>query len=209
MARLLLEDITLTRQDHLALHVRFRGGAHRTIRLPLPQRSWERRQTSQEVVAAIDRLLNNHTYPEIATILNNQGLESGEGLPFTARIVARIQRSYQLTSRYDRLRKSGLLTVEEMAKVLGIQPTCECEPFYRGASEPLEGSACIVDFPRLAQSAQDLRMHGRARSAAGRPRNVCLARALPEEPLGHHRAPAVGHADEEHVADLVIVATAK
>src|SRR5207248_4364401 len=122
MARLLLEDITLTRQDHLALHVRFRGGAHRTIRLPLPQRSWERRQTSQEVVAAIDRLLNNHTYPEIATILNNQGLESGEGLPFTARIVARIQRSYQLTSRYDRLRKSGLLTVEEMAKVLGIHP---------------------------------------------------------------------------------------
>ena len=41
------------------------------------------------------------------------------------------------------------------AKVLGIQPTCECEPFYRGASEPLEGSACIVDFPRLVQSAQE------------------------------------------------------
>ena len=41
------------------------------------------------------------------------------------------------------------------AKVLGIQPTCECEPFYRGASEPFEGSACVVDFARIAQSAQD------------------------------------------------------
>ena len=40
------------------------------------------------------------------------------------------------------------------AKVLGIQPTCECEPFYRGASEPFEGSACVVDFARLALSAQ-------------------------------------------------------
>ena len=40
------------------------------------------------------------------------------------------------------------------AKVLGIQPTCECESFYLGASEPFEGSACIVDFARIAQSAE-------------------------------------------------------
>jgi hypothetical protein len=47
-------------------------------------------------------------------------MSSGEGKPFTARIVARIQRSYDLTPRYDRLRKAGMLTVEEMAAVLGI-----------------------------------------------------------------------------------------
>lgn len=54
--------------------------------------------------------------------MNSQGLQSGEGKPFTARIVARVQRSYQLTPRYDRLRKVGMLTVEEMAQVLGINP---------------------------------------------------------------------------------------
>ncbi|HUJ43243.1 MAG TPA: hypothetical protein VLW52_06520, partial [Opitutaceae bacterium] len=54
--------------------------------------------------------------------LNSQGLQSGEGKPFTARIVARIQRSYRLTPRYDRLRKAGMLTVEEMAQALGIHP---------------------------------------------------------------------------------------
>jgi DNA invertase Pin-like site-specific DNA recombinase len=122
MIRLLLEDVTLLRDDHLNLHVRFKGGAHRSIQLPLPQCSWEQRQTSPEVVAAIDDLLDHHPYPEIAAKLNEQGLQSGEGKPFTARIVARLQRSYRLTPRYDRLRKAGMLTLAEIAEVLGLHP---------------------------------------------------------------------------------------
>jgi DNA invertase Pin-like site-specific DNA recombinase len=122
MVRLLLEDVTLIREDYLTLQIRFKGGAHRTVQLPLPLRSWEQRQTRREVVAVIDRLLDQYTYPEIAAMLNNQGLQSGEGKPFTACIVARIQRTYRLMPRYDRLRKAGMLTVEEMAKVLGISP---------------------------------------------------------------------------------------
>ena len=122
MVRLLLEDVTLIRGENITLHLRFKGGAHRTIPLPLPLRSWEQRKTSQQAVAEIDRLLDLHTYPEIAAQLNQRGLSSGEGKPFTARIVARIQRSYQLAPRYDRLRKAGMLTVEEMAAVLGIGP---------------------------------------------------------------------------------------
>jgi len=55
-------------------------------------------------------------------MLNGKGMQSGEGQPFTARIVARIQRSYQLTPRYDRLRKAGMPAVEEMAKALGLNP---------------------------------------------------------------------------------------
>jgi hypothetical protein len=47
-------------------------------------------------------------------------MHSGERKTFTARIVARIQRSYGLKSRYDRLREAGLLTVEEMARRLGL-----------------------------------------------------------------------------------------
>jgi hypothetical protein len=120
--RLLLEDVTLMRQGRITLHLRFKGGAHRTIQLPLPLRSWEQRQTSKEAVAEIDRLLDLHTYPEIAAKLNECGMSSGEEKPFSARIVARIQRSYDLTPRYDRLRKAGMLTVEEMAAVLDIGP---------------------------------------------------------------------------------------
>jgi DNA invertase Pin-like site-specific DNA recombinase len=123
IVRLLLEDVTLIRGDGIMLHLRFKGGAQRTIQLPLPLRSWEQRQTSKEAVAEIDRLLDLHTYPEIALKLNENGLTSGEGNPFTARIVAGIQRRYGLKSRYDRLRAAGLLTLEEIAQVLDLSTT--------------------------------------------------------------------------------------
>jgi hypothetical protein len=123
IVRLLLEDVTLIRGDGITLHLRFKDGAQRTIQLPLPLRSWEQRQTSKEAVAEIDRLLDLHTYPEIAAKLNECGMNSGEGNPFTARIVAGIQRRYGLKSRYDRLRAAGLLTLEEIAQVLHLSTT--------------------------------------------------------------------------------------
>jgi DNA invertase Pin-like site-specific DNA recombinase len=120
MIRLLLEDITLLRGEHITLHIRFKGGASKTLTLPLPRNSWQQRQTSPDVVEEIDKLLDQHTYPQIAAILNERGLRSGEGKAFTSRFIARIQRSYSLMPRYDRLRKAGMLTVEEMAALLGI-----------------------------------------------------------------------------------------
>jgi len=122
MIRLLLEDITLLRGEQITLHIRFRGGATKTLIVPLPLTSWQRRKTSPAVVKEIDRLLDHHTYPQIAAILNERGMSSGEGKTFTARIIARIQRRYALTPRYDRLRNAGMLTVEEIAEVLGIHP---------------------------------------------------------------------------------------
>jgi hypothetical protein len=120
MIRLLLEDITLLRGEHITLHIRFKGGATKSLSLPLPRNSWQQRQTSPDVVKEIDKLLDHYTYPQIAAILNERGLRSGEGKAFTSRFIARIQRSYSLMPRYDRLRKAGMLTVEEMAAVLGI-----------------------------------------------------------------------------------------
>jgi DNA invertase Pin-like site-specific DNA recombinase len=122
MTRLLLEDITVLRDEQITLHVRFKGGATRTLTLPLPLNSWQRRQTSPDVVKEIDQLLDQHTYPQIAAILNERGMRSGEGKAFTSRFVARIQRSYALIPRYDRLRKAGMLTLKEMAALLGICP---------------------------------------------------------------------------------------
>ena len=122
MIRLLLEDITLLRGEQITLHIRFKGGAAKTLTLPLPRNSWQQRQTSPEVVKKIDQLLDHHTYLQIAAILNEHGTRSGEGKAFTSRIVARIQRSYALTPRYDRLRKAGMLTVKEMAALLGVSP---------------------------------------------------------------------------------------
>ena len=76
--------------------------------------------TSREVVTEIDRLLDSHTYPEIAAILNDRALRAGKGGRFTARTIARIQKAYHLTPRYDRLRAAGMLTIAEMAHALGV-----------------------------------------------------------------------------------------
>ena len=124
MTRLLLEDVTLLRADTIVLQIRFKGGATRTLTVPIPPNAWQQRETSPEVVKQIDRLLEGNTDGQIAAILNEHGIRSGEGKRFSRTIVARIRRDYSLTPRYDRLRAAGMLTVREMAAVLGVTPSC-------------------------------------------------------------------------------------
>jgi hypothetical protein len=123
MVRLLLEDVTLNRDHQVTLQIRFKGGAHKTLNLPLPLQSWKKWVTPSAVIDVIDRLLNNHTVAQIAAILNERGVISGAGRPFHPHLVARLVRSYGLKPRYDRLREAGLLTLQEMADALHISPT--------------------------------------------------------------------------------------
>lgn len=120
MVRLLVEDVVLIKGKKLRMHVRFKGGATKTIELPKPQAAWETWTTDAGVVAEIDRLLDHHTYGEIAAKLNGQGFVSGQGRKFDGRRVNVIRRSYGLKSRYERLREAGLMTSKELAERLGI-----------------------------------------------------------------------------------------
>jgi hypothetical protein len=120
LVRLLLEDVTLIQNEKITAHVRFKGGITKTLTAPRPLSSWQARMTPAEVVAEIDRLLDHHTENEIAGILNERGIRSGEGKSFNGRAVARVRRNHQLKSRYDRLREKGLLTIEEMADRLRL-----------------------------------------------------------------------------------------
>ena len=74
MLRLMLEDVTLIRQKEIAVHIRFKGGATKTIRLPIPPTGWEKFRTSPDVVKQADRLLDHHTDQQIADIFNQRGL---------------------------------------------------------------------------------------------------------------------------------------
>ncbi|MBN1606451.1 MAG: recombinase zinc beta ribbon domain-containing protein [Polyangiaceae bacterium] len=120
MVRLLLEDVTLTKGDKIAVGVRFRGGAIQSLTFPLAQPAWQIRQTSAKVVAEIDALLDDYTEGQIAGILNARGRVSGEGLPFHPIRVRRLRRDYALKTRYDRLREAGMLTLDEIADLLGV-----------------------------------------------------------------------------------------
>jgi hypothetical protein len=123
MVRLLLEDVTLNRDEQISVQIRFKGGARRSLHLPLPLCSWKLHVTPSMVVQEIDRLMNDHTPLQIAAILNARGVTSGAGAAFHPQLVARLARNYQLKPRYERLRERGLLTLEEMADKLQVTPT--------------------------------------------------------------------------------------
>ncbi len=120
MIRLLLEDVTLIKTEEITMQVRFKGGANKTLKIPLPPKGWQHALTSQEIVKEIDGLLDNHGYAEIATILNERGYKSGTGLPFYAKLIWSIRANYDLRTRYARLRNTGKLTTTEIANILGV-----------------------------------------------------------------------------------------
>ena len=121
IARLLLTDVTITRtSDTITAHIRLAGGQHHTLTLPAPRPGWAIRQTPPQVITAIDELLDHHTHADIAAILNQRGLTSGEGRPFHPLIIRNIRDDYQLRSRQQRLRDAGMLTLTEIAAQLGV-----------------------------------------------------------------------------------------
>lgn len=120
MVRLLIEDVTLLRRNGITVHVRFKGGASQSLSLPLPQSSWQMRQTPRQVVKKIDDLLDSHTDGQVATILNDRGYVSGAGKSFNSVIVQKIRRQYGLKTRHQRLRDAGLLTLAQTARLLGV-----------------------------------------------------------------------------------------
>ena len=120
IVRLLVEDVTIEKGEEVAVHVRFRGGATRSLTVPRPRLPWEDRRVSPEVVRVIDRNLATHTHAEIATILNDAGHVSGTGKTFHADRVGKVIKAYRLKTRYARLRETGLLSLTEIARKLGV-----------------------------------------------------------------------------------------
>jgi hypothetical protein len=119
MVRLLLDDVTLMRGDEIVAHVRFRGGATRTLTLPLPLNAAQLRKVDPAVVAEIDRLLDEHTDAEIVDILNAKGFRPGVAERFSLRILYILRRTYGLADRFTRLRRQGMLTLQEVCEMLG------------------------------------------------------------------------------------------
>jgi DNA invertase Pin-like site-specific DNA recombinase len=123
MIRLLIEDVTLTRNKDRSINVdiRFKGGANESMLLPAPIKVNDLYQTDKEVVQLIDQLLEHYTFKEIADILNNQEKKSGKGLSFNQNIVENICRRSLLSSPIERLmKKNNLFRVSEVSKILKV-----------------------------------------------------------------------------------------
>jgi hypothetical protein len=124
LTRLLITDVTLIKTGcGITVHVRWRGGQDHSMTLPLPLNAWQERKTPQATIDLIDQLLDEHTYGEVAGILTQRGITSGERKTFTdGRLRAHCDR-YRLRSHYQRLRETGLLTLDEIASELGAHPS--------------------------------------------------------------------------------------
>jgi DNA invertase Pin-like site-specific DNA recombinase len=120
MVRLLIEDVTLCDNEEVTAHVRFKGGTATTLKLPRPKTAAELYTTSPSVVAAIDRLLDEHTDLEIAQILNSEGMLTGKGREFDVPAVQRVRWGHSLKSLFERLREKGMLTKRELAEKLQV-----------------------------------------------------------------------------------------
>jgi len=123
LIRLLVTDVTLLKTpDGITASVRFPAGQHHTLNLPRPLRAWEQHTTPETTVRLIDELLNTHSIDETVHILNQRGLPSGWGKPFTVATLTALCRARGIPSHAQRLRATGMLTNDEIATQLHATP---------------------------------------------------------------------------------------
>ncbi len=118
MVMLLIEDVTLIKNKEIIVNIRFKGGALKTLNLPLPLSDFMARKTKPEIVRLINELLEDFTDDQIVDILNNKGLLTGNGILFTIGSIYRIRKTYNLKNRYIRLKEKGMITFKELVKLL-------------------------------------------------------------------------------------------
>jgi len=159
MLAYLVEDTTLIKlpeEGTTRIHVRFTGGQTTTLTTVNPKASCEMVRTPSEVVALVDRLLDDHVYDEIAEILNARGVRPGGAARpgkgnarFTATRVRYIVHAYNLRPRVERLRARGLLTKKELAGRLGIHETTLTSWVKHGIikAHPYNGHAWLYEEP--------------------------------------------------------------
>ncbi len=116
MVRLLLEDVTVRKEEMITAQVRFKGGATQTITLPISLG----RRSAHEVIALIDTLLDDSTDAEVAEQLNQRGWRTYEGKLFHATRVLSLRRYHHLKDHGTRLRERGLLSAHDAAQAYGV-----------------------------------------------------------------------------------------
>ena len=122
MLRLLVEDVTLLRDDVIRVSIRWRGGATRQIECPLPLGAPDLRRTPTAVVEQVRALATEQTDAQIADTLNGRWLRTGTGLPFRRLRVRMLREAYDIDSYAEHLTAAGWLTAPQMAELLDVHP---------------------------------------------------------------------------------------
>ncbi|MCP4537507.1 MAG: recombinase family protein [Chloroflexi bacterium] len=97
LLRFLIKDVTLTRRETtIHIGIRWQTGALTDLEIPRPKRAGEARRTDPTVVDRVRELAPTHTDRQIAALLNQEGLITGQGKPFTNVKVRWVRRVYNI-----------------------------------------------------------------------------------------------------------------
>ena len=88
-------------------------------RCPWPRFASSSPRSSPKSIASSTTIAIN----EIADILNSRGWHTWESKPFNLKKIAFIRGAYKLPSRYERLRRRGMLTTREIAGRFDVSET--------------------------------------------------------------------------------------
>ena len=96
MLRLLVQDVTLQRNQEIFVHIRFNGGTTKTLTIAKPLSAGEVRKSDPKLIAEIDLLLDERTEKQIVAVLNQRGRINYEGHAINIETIRRIRRTYAL-----------------------------------------------------------------------------------------------------------------
>ena len=150
MVRLLIDDVTLAHDSNITAQIRFKGGPTTNLNVTVGLPAHLARRTPAEVVAHIDRLLDDHTESAVAQQLNQAGVRLQHRRSFHTGIVHHIRVNHGLRSRRDRLADRGWSAVIELADLLGVCTKTVKEWHHHGQliGEPFNDKGeCLYQIP--------------------------------------------------------------
>ena len=123
MLRLLIADITVEKrraQRQAVLHIRWQGGAVEDLTIDLPVPAADKVRYPQPLVNRVRALAATMTDAQISSALDQAGLLSAKGKPFTRSMISGIRYRYAIPA--PALKTPEELTVEEVADRFGVRP---------------------------------------------------------------------------------------
>jgi len=120
--RFLVKTILITQYDnHIHLTIQFKGGTVKEMDIERGKPSYETWRTPPEALKIIDESLSQlKTTAEIADVLNEQGLLSGKGLPYTRQLVNSIIKFNNLKSLDERFTEMGYVSQNDIHKLTNL-----------------------------------------------------------------------------------------
>src|ERR1019366_8723259 len=91
MLRLLIEDVTLVKNQKIHIHIRWKAGATTSMERPLPLSAPDLVRTPADIVELVRVLATEQTDAQIARTLNARWLRTGRQQSFTRLIVRHIR----------------------------------------------------------------------------------------------------------------------